>query len=178
MKKATCLLVMLLCLCSCRLYDKYTGEPFIGMEYTVDGERVEYEDWGKLYGTYSFYALSSGGLSLRNNPNGGEAHLSLTVEHISLNLGTPSTSFTDSRRYSIPSGEDNYYEGVYGNAAATEGWCYLTTKSSEPYCTYEVHFEFTCYDGQNTYRITDGCIRVGRRFQENIKGLIKKSSQQ
>ena len=174
MKKAVCLLITLICLCSCALHDDYTGEPFVSLEYTVDENTVKYEDWGELfgYGTNRFSPSSTGGLYLQSNPNGGEAHFVIETELITLNLETSAAYFTDSKRYSLTPQESSY-----GYVPATNGWCFLTTKSSEPYCTFEAHFEFDCSDGQNVYHITDGCIRVGRRFQKDIQGLIKKPSQ-
>ena len=50
--------------------------------------------------------------------------------------------------------------------------CYEPS-DAEPYCRYEVRFEFTCQGEQRTFEITDGIIQVGRRFQADIKSLIK-----
>lgn len=176
MRRIAPLLLALLSLCSCKLHDDYTGEPFIHLEYVVDGQRFEYEDWGFVSGNH-FYAESSCRLWLEENPNGGSARFQLQSNYLTLSLDEQKSWFTDGNRYQLSDKDNagqNYMKGQYGDATITGGWYMFTRKSSEPYCSYELHFQFTCDDGQSTFEATEGILQVGRRMQYIKKGeLIK-----
>ena len=60
-------------------------------------------------------------------------------------------------------------------ARVEEGWYSFSRKCSEPFGRYEVYFEFTCRNDQQTFEIRDGVIKVGRRFQGDVSNLIKKA---
>lgn len=179
MKKASCLLLALICLCGCRLHDDYTGEPFLRLEYTAEGDHAVYEDWGLRMGNSFGSACSGGGLQLKDNANGGQACFILDIERLDLYLESRVPYFTEGRKYdykSAENGQGSFFEGSFGTARITDGWFLFTRRSSQPYCPYELHFEFNGKDGQGLpFSIKDGCIQVGRRYRKDIGGLIKDS---
>ena len=182
MKKVAFLFLFMLCLCSCRMHDDYTGEPFFKLMYTVDGKQASYEDWGqveKYYFGSGFTSESYGsGLWLKENANGGEARFDLDIERLSLRLETRTPYFIEGERYDVASSGESRFAGNSGSALITAGWYCFSRKSSQPYCPYDLLFEFTCTDGQGLVtELKDGCIQVGRRFQRDIKGLIKESEE-
>lgn len=184
MRKTVLLLLALSFLAGCRPHDDYTGEPCIHMEYTVDGEHYVYEDWGHIAPGYilssgRFEPDSEGGLSSKSAGEGqSTACFDLRSNGIQLRLESPQSFFVDGRQYQYK--QDPQKQGLDlcvlykpEKAAMTEGRYSFSRKCSEPYCRYEVRFEFTCQGEQRTFEITDGIIQVGRRFQADIKSLIK-----
>ncbi len=183
MKKIVFLILALSFLTSCRLHDKYTGEPLIHIEYTVDGEHFVYEDWGHIEAGFlsdRFKADSKGNLrSQIVDANESIAVLALDTSCISLYLESDWRFFTDSKRYEYK--EDPQKQGLDGckliqpkQGTITGGWYTLTRKCVEPYCTYDLHFEFTGRNSEGEFAITDGIIQVGRRFQQTgVDGLIR-----
>ena len=176
-----------MCLSGCRLHDKYTGEPFIHLEYTVEGEHFVYEDWGVLWGPRSFGARSGGGglQSRKIDANESQARFGLVTDYITLWLPCDWRFFTDGKRYEYKADPQSNRPNTCildipeNSARMTKGWYTLTRNSTEPYCTYEVHFEFTCRGEQREFEVTDGIIQVGRRFQENgVESLIKNEERQ
>ena len=180
MRKAATLLIALFCFTGC-LHDNYTGEPFIHMEYTAYGVRYEYEDWGRMWGVWSFGPISGGnGLQSKQiDANESQARFGLQTDNLTLWLPCDWRFYTDGKRYEYkadPQSNRPYtcILDVPETARMTKGWYILTRKSTEPYCTYEIHFEFTCNGEQGPFEITDGIIQVGRRFQStNVKEFIK-----
>ena len=169
------LLLAFLCLTGCKLHDNYTGEPFIRVEYTVDGKHYEYEDWGKLGPGYlfmkeSFEPLSGGGLStIYVDEQSSVARFLISNEFLFLNLESPDKDFIDGRKYEItpflfqePSPS---HFTVPAKANVTSGWFSLHRKTVEPYCVYDVRFEFHCKGPNAEYDVTEGIVQVGRRFQ-------------
>ena len=123
------------------------------------------------------YRPHSEGAGLYSNTAGnqGVASFSLYNELVDFYVSSDRAYFLDSKRYSRKDA------GIYihlqeGTIQAKEGWYCFTRNTSEPYCRYEVHFEFTCQGQYGTYEITDGVIQVGRRFQSaEVKNLIRSS---
>ncbi|MBR4826937.1 MAG: hypothetical protein IKZ91_03530 [Bacteroidales bacterium] len=181
MRKAVLLLLAALSLTACRLHDKYTGEPFIHLEYTVGGERFVYEDWGVMWSSY-YFGAESGGAGLQHkqiDANTTQARFGLETDYLTLWLPCDKPYYTDGKVYEYkydPQSRRPYtcILDVPQTGRLTKGHYSLTRKCSKPYCTYEVHFEFTCKGGQGDFEVTDGVIQVGRRFQEkDISNFIK-----
>lgn len=180
MRKTLLLLFAMTCLAGC-IHDDFTGEPFIHLEYTVNGERFEYEDWGEMRSDRVFGPVSQGqGLQPKQiDANESQARFGLETPNLTLWLPCDWRFYTDGKRYEYktdPQSRRPYtcILDVPQTARITKGWYILTRKSTEPYCTYEIHFEFTCDGGQGEFEVKDGIIQVGRRFQrERITDFIR-----
>ena len=180
MKRIVLLFLALSCLASCRLHDDYTGEPFIHLEYTVGSERFVFEDWGHIYpgflsdsfGPYSQCSLYSQQVAF----NQSIATLSLSSDCLNLYLESDRHFFTDGKRYVYKESPQKEACSLIQpkQGTAMSGWYSLTRKCTEPYCSYDVHFEFTCRNGEEEFEITDGILQVGRRCrQSGVKNFIK-----
>ena len=181
MRSIIAILIAAVCLAACRPDNTYTGEPYIHMEYTVDGQHYVAEDWGRLEKTFLGYDMfsncSGGGLRLLQlDINESVAVFELGTKELSLRLESDRPYFIDGRRY-------EYFQRIDAaesflcrpaNATVTKGWFSLTRHTTEPYCRYDVMFELHAEGTDGDYEITDGIIQVGRRFQRyDVSSLIK-----
>ena len=179
MKRVAVLFLFLFCLTACVWRDNFPGEPCVRLEYTVNGERVTYEDWGGWQSglfSKSYRPRTEGsGLTLSSSGNQGVASFVLYNGWIKFRASSDRAYFLDSKRYPCKDAEillnckGFFYKPL-------DGWYCFTRNTSEPYCRYDVHFEFTAEGPNETYVITDGVLQVGRRFQSaEVKNLIKSS---
>lgn len=185
MKKAWIALLSLLCLAGCRLHDDYTGEPYIRIEYTLNGEHQIYEDWGHeevgLLSNFFVPYTTGRGLSLLNlAENESVAFFELHTRTIFLYLESNKPYFIDGKQYVYyqREGTSGCCVASYPYTALSEGWFSITRHTTEPYCRFDLSFELHGMDGNQPVDITEGIIQVGRRFQKgSISGLIKKEGE-
>ncbi len=186
MRKAAIIILSLVCLVGCKLHDDYTGEPFLHMEYTLDGEHHVYEDWGHVLSGFfrnSFGAVSRGdGLGLLTlDVNESIACFDLGTEKLGLYVESNKPFFIDGKRYDYYHREGTkvcyYLESQ--RVVLTEGWYSFTRHTVEPYCSFDFRFEFHGSDSDGMpVDVTEGIIQVGRRFQRgDISGLVKKEAE-
>ena len=186
MRRLATLLLAVICLAGC-MHDDYTGEPFFILEYSLDGDRIVYEDWGSLrpglFGSSLIASHESAGLHTRGAGSGQSvACFDITTSAIRIAFETGQGAFIEGKRYEY---ENNPQKGEWDSgvsmlyspakARVEEGWYSFSRKCSEPFGRYEVYFEFTCRNDQQTFEIRDGVIKVGRRFQGDVSNLIKKA---
>ena len=187
MRKTVLSALVLLCLAGCKMHDDYTGEPFIHLEYTMNGEHCVYEDWGRTERSFlgSYYAPISGGDGLNYwEPADNQGYILFTLnnKHLSFQLMDNQPYFVDGRRYQFkPADESGSFPcSIYKpvEIRIDEGWFSFTRYTTEPYCRYDIHFECRGVKDDQSYEVTEGIIQVGRRFQHNdVKGLIKKEEE-
>ena len=178
MRKLWTLAFALLCLTGCRLHDDYTGEPFIRLEYTVNGEHFIWEDWGYVHSyilSSEFISNSHGGLFLNDvNKENCFTVFQLANSYLSFELNSPEQCFYEGLRYELDS-RSSFSIRKPDALTFTGGWFFFTRHTVEPYCKFDMHFEFWGTQNGHTYRVTEGVIQVGRRFQRtDISNLIKK----
>lgn len=193
MKRLAAMLLAIVCIAGC-MHDDYTGEPFYIIEFTLDGERIHYEDWGLVRGGFLGSSLivsyESPGLHLKDPGTGQKiaCFKLINPKLIDLCFESDQASFVEGMRYTykddpqkkiweegvsmIHKSKEN---GVPEDARITDGWYSFSRKSSEPYGRYEVYFEFSCQGEQRTLEIKDGIIQVGRRFQGDMSSMIRKA---
>lgn len=188
MKRIFILLLTLFCLSACRTHDDYTGEPCVSMEYKIDGEQVCFEDWGRIINGVlgdSFQPLSFGrGLWQECTPDDTVACFELQLKSLSLKLKSDKKVFVNEKRYLFEVGEEGLKPGNYVYVGServwfVNGWFSLQRYSKNPYCCYEVHFEFTGKGANGTFELTDGRIEMGRRFQyiDSRKLIVDEAAQ-
>ena len=170
----------------CSPHSDYTGEPCIHLEYTIGDTHYVYEDWGtiepRLFG--SAYVPESGGPGLYMElltENQSVACIDLYNLYMSLHLESTRTYFIDGKKYEYHPADADEMNCLYKPEPmkVTDGWFSITKKTAEPYCRYDIRFEFKCQNGQQqVFDVTDGYIQVGRRFQSSdVRSMIKSEAE-
>ena len=185
MRRIIALMIAAACLAACRPYDTYTGEPYVHMEYTIDGQHYVFEDWGHLenvlFGSHMSPDSYGGGLKLQQmDINESVAFFELETKEMVLRFASNKLYFIDGMRYEYSNMIDavKSYLRQPEEAIVTGGWFSLTRHTAEPYCRYDVLFELHAWGADREYDITDGIVQVGRRFQDSdITNLIKTEGQ-
>ncbi len=181
MRRIVAVFIAAICLAACKPDNTYTGEPFVHIEYTVDGQHYVYEDWGHLeYYSMEPYSFGSGIRLLNLSSNQSVAIFELKTNDMSLLLASNGPVFIDGRRYEYYYLQNTKHSTfrLPADAVVSDGWFSITRHTTEPYCRYDVRFELHANGNNREYDITDGIIQVGRRFQGNdVKNLIKQEEQ-
>lgn len=180
MKKLLSAISALLVLVSCQSKDDYTGEPFLRISYTVDGEPFSWEDWGETRPSFlgSYFAPESEGSGLLPHTQADSSVLaSFTLgynNHQPLDIYIDSNLpyFTENTKYSLP--QQQFYSVLLmqhpGEAVAFDGWFSFSRKVSEPFGCYSMSFCFDCATSAgDTLAVRDGNIEVYRRFTSNSR---------
>lgn len=178
MRKLWILAFALLWLTGCSLHDEYTGEPFIRLEYTVNGEHFIWEDWGHVQSYFlssDFVSDSYGALYLNDvNKENCFTVFQMANTYLSFELNSPEQCFYEGLKYELDS-RSQFSIHLPENVPMTEGWFFFTRHTAEPYCKFDMRFEFRGTQNGQPYRVSEGVIQVGRRFQRtDISNLIKK----
>lgn len=172
MKRIFAVLLALSALAACRPSNKYTGEPLLTLQYTVDGEPHFWEDWGSVekggFGTNHFLPESEGD-GLRQNVWADTSRLAtfnLYCNKLRIGITNSQPYFVADSIYTVSSNNDSCLFILSNlDAVSTGGWYSFSRKVSEPYGCYSLYFSFDCADGNgNTYAVRDGVLEIGRRF--------------